>query len=234
MRSAPAVRPLVPGDIPRAVAIHLDVLHMEFLSRYGDAFLQRYYLAWLEADQGIALAAVDGDGALVGTLLGTLDTGRHSRDMVRRHGSALAWRLTCQAARHPTLARDLIATRGVRYLRGVGRMAAGRMRRPRRSGHPVPSPADDGRPPVPGVGEITHVLVDPDRQGEGIGRALMAGAVDVARAAGLGSLELVTPPDLAARRFYEHLGWSPAGAVTSRSGESFVRFRLALDPPGPP
>jgi hypothetical protein len=44
---------------------------------------------------------------------------------------------------------------------------------------------------------------------------------------------LVTPPDLAARGFYEHLGWIADGEMTSKSGEPFVRYRFALRPSDP-
>jgi hypothetical protein len=52
----------------------------------------------------------------------------------------------------------------------------------------------------------------------------------VCKNAGLNELVLVTPPDLAARTFYEHLGWRYAGKLTSRSDEDFVRYRLPLNP----
>ncbi len=44
---------------------------------------------------------------------------------------------------------------------------------------------------------------------------------------------LVTPPDLAAAGFYEHLGWQRTGELTSRSGEDFVGYRLLLRPEDP-
>jgi len=78
------------------------------------------------------------------------------------------------------------------------------------------------------LGELTHLFVQPDSRRLGIGRALVEAAVETARAAGVGELVLVTPPDFAARDFYEHLGWSADGEISSRSGEIFIRYRLSL------
>lgn len=78
------------------------------------------------------------------------------------------------------------------------------------------------------IGEITHVMVDPALQGRGVGRLLVEDAVSEARAHGLDSLVLVTPPGSEARSFYGRLGWTEDGEVVSGSGEPFVRFRLSL------
>lgn len=67
-----------------------------------------------------------------------------------------------------------------------------------------------------------------ESQGLGIGRVLVEAAIETARAAGVDGLVLVTPPDFAARDFYEHLGWSADGEMCSRSGEIFIRYRLSL------
>jgi len=83
-------------------------------------------------------------------------------------------------------------------------------------------------PEAPRTAEITHVLVAADAQGSGTGRQLVEFAVQQARAAQRHEIVLVTPPDQAARAFYERLGWESDGEVTSRSGEKFVRYRLTL------
>lgn len=88
------------------------------------------------------------------------------------------------------------------------------------------APEPDGR--TKKVGEVTHVMVRSDVQSRGAGRALLEEARRRGEAAGLAELVLVTPPDLDARHFYEHLGWEMAGELTSRSGEPFLRYRLVL------
>lgn len=194
---------------------------MEFLARCGPAFLRRYHQAWIQAPAAIGLAAVDADDEVVGVLLGAVDPAVHVAAMARRHGAALGVRLIVAAAGRPRLARDLVATRARRYARGLWRTLI----RPRLVAAPT---TGEGPGRLPGIGEITHLLVAPSQQGGGVGRALVTAAVDEARRAGLEELVLVTPPDLQARGFYERLGWAADGEVTSRSGETFVRYRYRL------
>ena len=196
---------------------------MEFVTRYGLRFLRVYYRAWTASPGAIALAAVDEDQELVGVLLGATDPSGHVRAMLRRHGAGLAVSLASYALVHPRLARDLLATRATRYIRGIWRAMTVAVRR----GSTTDVPVDDA---ARRVGEITHLLVAPTSQGLGIGRALMAEAMAEARRAGLDEMVLVTPPDLAARRFYERLGWRADGSLTSRSGEPFIRYRHPLGP----
>ena len=212
------VRALSDDDIAAAVGLHLEVLDMEFLSRFGPAFMRTYYRAWIHTPGSVALVARD-EGEVVGVLLGATDPGAHVRAMVRHHGARIGARLVSHAIVHPRLAKDLIVTRGWRYTRGVARLVTARLSR-----SPVTPLAGD----QPVVGELTHVLVSPSFQGRGVGRALVEGFVDAAREVGVGELMLVTPPDLAARHFYERLGWRCEGDMRSRSGEEFLRFRYHL------
>ena len=139
---------------------------------------------------------------------------------------------TAHCLRHPTLARDLVVTRGRRYAGGLVRLVVTRNRRAAASpipASPIPaSPIPASPIPASAVGEITHVLVDTERQGSGVGSGLIGAAVGAARRAGVDELVLVTPPDLEARNFYEHLGWLADGEITSRSGEPFLRYRLPV------
>lgn len=205
------------ADVERSVALHLQVLDMEFLSRFGPRFMRVYYDAWMSSAGSLHLVAVH-DDEVVGVLLGATDPAAHARAMVREHGFSLAVALATGAARRPRLARDLVTTRALRYARGLGRLVVARWRR---------RPAT--LTPLVKVGEITHVLVDPAARGRGVGRELVEDAVRASRAARVREIELVTPPDMDAQHFYRSLGWTEEGALTSRSGESFLRFRLRLD-----
>ncbi|OYV59087.1 MAG: hypothetical protein B7Z69_08045, partial [Actinobacteria bacterium 21-73-9] len=224
MTGAVQIRPLARGDLAEASALHREILDMEFLVRCGPGFMRSYYRAWVEAPGAISLVARDEGGALLGVLLGATDPATHVRAMVRQGGARLAARLALHAAGHPALARDLVVTRGRRYVRGVTRLVASRLTRTRES---------PGEPGGPRVGEVTHVLVRADRQGSGVGRALLDAAIAAGRSADLDELVLVTPPDLAAGGFYRHLGWRADGEMTSRSGEAFVRYRYLLREGGP-
>jgi GNAT superfamily N-acetyltransferase len=211
------VRPLVKDDLVAAAVLHRRVLNSEFLSHCGLVFMRTYYQAWVEAPGSISIAAVDESGDLLGALLGATDPATHIRAMVRRRGLTIGFRLVAYAMGHPALAKDLIVTRARRYARGVARLVVARPGRlPRSSAGAA------------GVGEVTHLFVRLDRQGPGIGCALLDAAVEAARHAGVDELVLVTAPDLAARKFYERLGWLADGEMSRRSGEPFVRYRLPL------
>jgi GNAT superfamily N-acetyltransferase len=67
---------------------------------------------------------------------------------------------------------------------------------------------DRGRLVSPAV-QVVELMVDPDHQGRGIGRALLDGFVAGQRAAWL-----CTHPEAPARRLYESAGWVAAGAFT--------------------
>ncbi|MST34982.1 hypothetical protein GHK86_19915, partial [Acidimicrobiaceae bacterium USS-CC1] len=151
-----SVRPLTVGDASTAVRLHLDVLGAEFISRLGPPFLRAYYRAWIEAEDALALAATGPTGTIDGILLGAVDPSAHTAAMVRRRWPSLVGHLVVAATRDPRLARDLVVTRAVRYVKGLARVA----RRPRRH-LPAPTPTPRADAPAGGTGEITHLLVAP-------------------------------------------------------------------------
>lgn len=57
-------------------------------------------------------------------------------------------------------------------------------------------------------GTIWALFIDPDHEGRGIGRALLAKACDVLRQAGHGIATLGTEPGSRADRFYREAGWT--------------------------
>ena len=224
-----AVRPLAAADVGPAARLHEQVLAAEFIARGGQAFLRRYYRGWMATGAELALAAVDGDGALAGVLLGSVEPAAHYRAMLRRAGPGIAVRLVGHGLVHPGFGRELVVTRALRYSRGVVRTAAAAVRGP----HPrrgavssPPAPPGAGRSEL--TGEVTHVLVRPDMQGRGVARALLASAAAEARRAGLTRLRLVTTPVLARSGFYDRLGWQARGTTVSHSGEEFVAYELEL------
>lgn len=215
------MRTLIRSDLPAAAALHEIVLREEFIARGGRPFLRAYYLGWITSGSDLSLAAVDSAGDLVGVLLGSVDPATHYRRMLRTVGWRLALHLTLHALSHPSFARELVVTRSRRYAGGALRAARGALQR-HPAGGPSPAPPERG-------GEVTHVLVRPDRQGTGVGRSLLSAAAAEARTAGLSSLTLVTPPELADSGFYDRLGWRRGGSAISRSGEGFVTYELDLD-----
>ncbi|MDG4823667.1 GNAT family N-acetyltransferase [Asanoa sp. WMMD1127] len=76
----------------------------------------------------------------------------------------------------------------------------------------------------PTIGELLAIYLDPERVGTGVGRALLAAALDDLRESGYDEVRLwVLDANTRARRFYEAAGFRPDGeraayAVNLRSG----------------
>jgi GNAT superfamily N-acetyltransferase len=70
------------------------------------------------------------------------------------------------------------------------------------------SPVGD---PIPQRAHISAVFTHPDRWREGIAAAMLAEAEDAMRADGYREVQLWTPRDAPARRFYEATGWRHDG-----------------------
>jgi len=146
---------------------------------------------------------------------GAVDPAQHVHAMLRRHGGHSA--CASSPGRDPSAAGARPSgDPGRRYARGVVRMLARRLRRNDTSESPS---TEDGRD--------HHVLVAADAQGSG--RVANSSSSPYSRPVQPAPRNrAVTPPDQAARAFYERLGWESDGEVTSRSGEKFVRYRLTL------
>lgn len=86
--------------------------------------------------------------------------------------------------------------------------------------------------PPPDAAEVTHLYVDPAVQAKGAGKALLEGAVGIARSAGYRTLVLwVLEGNRRARRFYERFGLSPDGARHTDPaylGNDAVELRYAV------
>jgi GNAT superfamily N-acetyltransferase len=65
--------------------------------------------------------------------------------------------------------------------------------------------------PIPGRAHVSAVFTHPDRWREGIADGLLALAEDAMRAEGYRQVQLWTPRDAPARRFYEATGWRHDG-----------------------
>jgi GNAT superfamily N-acetyltransferase len=70
---------------------------------------------------------------------------------------------------------------------------------------------DPGVEPIPRRAHVSAVFTHPGRWREGIAAAMLAAAEDAMRADGYGEVQLWTPRDAPARRFYDALGWRHDG-----------------------
>jgi GNAT superfamily N-acetyltransferase len=78
----------------------------------------------------------------------------------------------------------------------------------------------------PGNGQIFALFVDPNREGRGIGRALLPLACATLRNAGHSIATLSTDPGTRAERFYRADGWTATGV--NGKGEIVFEKRLVL------
>jgi GNAT superfamily N-acetyltransferase len=74
-----------------------------------------------------------------------------------------------------------------------------------------PQGDDHAGAPIPGRAHVSAVFTHPDRWREGIAAAMLATAQDAMRLAGYREVQLWTPRDAPARRFYEATGWHHDG-----------------------
>lgn len=81
-------------------------------------------------------------------------------------------------------------------------------------------PSPPGRParagvlgvePIPGRAHVSAVFTHPDRWREGIAAGMLSDAEAAMRAQGYREVQLWTPREAPARRFYEASGWSHDG-----------------------
>ncbi len=90
-----------------------------------------------------------------------------------------------------------------------------------------PGRADDGAGEVvPGRGHVSMVFVHPDRWGQGLGTALMAGLHEVTDRRGWTRLSVWTrQSNQRALRLYTRCGYRPTGRITTlRTGEPIVQL----------
>jgi GNAT superfamily N-acetyltransferase len=80
---------------------------------------------------------------------------------------------------------------------------------------------------VAGEAELDFMFVADDRQGRGIGRALMADAVAVAKGMGIGRIHIVSHPP--AEPFYRSVGAERVGEVPPAGRITWSRPLLCLD-----
>lgn len=195
------VRPLAKTDGTFAAELHCALLPTGLFPRLGTRFLRCYHASFGRSHDAVALVAMV-DGRPVGLLAGTTDDRAHYHWVVRHE----AWRLAILGATalawRPRVLAHFARTRVRRYLSGLVRLG-------RRSAAPGGSSGGGER-----VGNLAHIAVAPEHQGDGVGAALVDAYVRAAIAAGTTVLRVVTAregPDVA--DFYRRLGWEQAGVT---------------------
>lgn len=212
------------GDLPFVLGQHREAFPDNVVGRLGPMLLHRYYRTFLNAPFSVSVVA-EQHGHPAGYLVGILDTSRHRRLLLRRHGAALAVALLVGFARHPVLVTRIMKSRAAKTL------SARRTARRTGSQSELDHRGHGGPDPGPGpVAVLSHVAVPQSSQHRGIGRRLVDHFVAEARAAGCSEVWLATLDDTdGAWKFYERLGWESTSRRRTFDGRPLRFYCLRLD-----
>jgi ribosomal protein S18 acetylase RimI-like enzyme len=205
------IRELTVDDLERVATIHLLAFPDSAITKLGHEAARRYYDWQLTGPHDAHVIGAYLEGELVGFCFGGLFRGALS-GFLRVHRPFLVKRILT----HPLLlANPLFRTRLTQGLTAL-----------RRFGPQKASASTPQKTPAASSFGILSIAVDPNRQGSGVGRALMDAAEAEARRRGFGGMHLtVHPQNDQAIRFYKSLGW----ACDAEGAEWNGRMRKALD-----
>lgn len=194
-----SVRSMREQDVPGVVSAHLLAFADGFFARLGRKFLTRYYRTFCDGPFAVALVA-ETDGHACGYLVGIVDPSQHRRVLLSDHGRLLAWWGFLGLARRPLLLMRFVATRSKRYAAALLRARHTDQAEPER------------------VAVLSHIVVAPERRGDGVGTALVDHFLGRAVAAGCERACLVTIAGSGgAGDFYSQMGWT------------YIQSRLSVD-----
>lgn len=198
------------SDLGFVVDAHLEHFPDNVFGQLGRRFLVEYYRTFLDGPHADGVVAVVA-GSPAGFLVGVLDVREHRRLVRRFHARRLAWYAAIALVQRPRMALGL-----------VRRRIAVRLAAVRRSG----SAGGDG---VETIAVLSHVAVQEEARGVGLGTSLMLGFVDRAREAGASTVSLATRAGGAgAGRLYEDLGWQLISERDTFDGRRIALYDLDL------
>ncbi|HEV8374142.1 MAG TPA: GNAT family N-acetyltransferase [Actinomycetota bacterium] len=186
------VRAASSRDAAAMARLHAEELPDAFLPTLGHRFLTQLYRALVADPQAVALVAETVDG-VVGFAAGVASVGGFYRRFARRHGLSAALAAAPRLAR-PRVLRRLLET--VRYPE-------------RATGQPSPLPD----------AELLSIAVAPTCRTGGTGRALADGVLQGLAERGAAEIKVVVgAANRGANRFYERVGFRPAGQLSVHQG----------------
>lgn len=194
------IRKLRTEDIEAVVRIHLASFPGFFLSFLGPRFLELFYRSFLEDSTGIGFVALDGDGCVIGSVVGPLAPGGYFKRLMRR-----CWWAFSLASASALLRRPWIASRLLRALWYRG-----------------DAPEGDSVPRA----LLSSISVAPEAQGRGVGQALVkAWLHEVRRRGGQGAfLTMDAEGNEAVTYFYQRSGWKLESSYTTAQRRRMNRY----------
>lgn len=202
------------ADLVHVVAWHREAFPAGFYAHLGPAFMRAWFAAHMTAPASVSLVACDGDGAVVGYLLGTLDDAGYRQRSVE-HGARLLVRGTAAFVARPGLWGEFARVRARPYAGRAARWLLGQ-RPMARAGV--------------GDGELVYICVEPQHRRQGAGAVLLEAYTGEAIRSGTARLHLVTELDNhGAQRFYARHGWHVMeGTAHAHDGRTLVRMQRHL------
>ncbi len=193
-----AIQPLAQLHVVQAVELHLRSFPKFFLSFLGPRFLREFYASFLVDNEGIGFVAQEPNGDIVGIVVGALDSrGYFKRLLVRR------WFAFCLASLGALLKQPTCIFRLLRAVFYRGNSPSG----PKRA-------------------LLSSIAVDPEVQGNGVGKALVKRWLAEVQQHGLTGCYLTTDADgnELVNNFYHHLGWRIESSYFTREGRRMHRY----------
>jgi ribosomal protein S18 acetylase RimI-like enzyme len=181
------IQPLSPRQARQAADLHHDQIASGFLSRLGRAFLRQLYAAIPSCPAGFGYVWQEADGRVSGFIACATSTGRLYRQALWRRGALMAVVLARFLVR-PAVLHQMWQT--LRYPKEAEK---------------DPSGASADLPPA----EVLSIAVAPGAQGRGVGKALMAAALEEFRRRGVGRVKVaVGAANQTANAFYRRCGFA--------------------------
>lgn len=158
------LRSAEPADILGVVSVHLSSFQGFFLTFLGPRFLTELYSAIQEDPSGIALVTQSEKGSLSGFVFGTTQPTGLYRHLLKRRWWRFGWAALPAFLRSPSILRRLIRAFSM-------------------PGQELPAEH---------CGTLMSIAVDPNAQGQGIGKALVRAFLREAKKRGLQTVNLTT------------------------------------------
>lgn len=189
-------------DLEAVVEVHLASFSGFFLSTLGPRFLREFYAALIDHPGGVLLVGVN-DGDVVGFVGGAREQVGFYADLLAGRKWRFVWAALPAVMRRPSVGRRVV--RGRQRAEGVDTLAG---------------------PCLMTIG------VRPQREGGGVGRALVAGFEAELRSLGESTYCLTTDADNNDRTndFYRRLGMHKRRVLETPEGRRLNEFTKTLDP----
>jgi ribosomal protein S18 acetylase RimI-like enzyme len=202
---ADSVIPLAKRHAPQVADLHIEGIHTGFLSSLGRGFIRQIYKALPGCGSGFGYVCEDSDGVVIGFVACAESTGRLYKQSLRRRGLMMMLPLLRFMFRWSVIKR---LWQTLRYPAEVG--------------------AD-----VPAA-ELLSIAVDAAARGRGVGKQLMAAAVEEFRRLGIEQFKVAVGADNeTANAFYQRCGFTLA-LQREHHGLPMNIYVLQTGPPAAP